>query len=170
MSGKTSAAIVPFGVSLGNNAQVQVEYNGQFSNAVTMPVTKGVPGVYSLDSSGSGQGAITYPDGSINSARNPAPAGSIVTLWVSGLGLLIPQPADGGIVTGPSLPVLGNSVSVTIGGQLAQILYQGPAPMAPAGLYQINCVVPSGLPPGPAAVAVTSAGVQSQPNLTIALR
>ena len=58
VSGKTSAAIVPFGVSPGNNAQVQVEYNGQFTNAVTMPVTNGVPGVYSLDSSGSGQGAV----------------------------------------------------------------------------------------------------------------
>ena len=43
--------------------------------------------------------------------------------------------------------------------------------MALAGLYQVNnCVVPSGLPPGPAGVIIISDGQQTQPNLTIALQ
>lgn len=169
-SDKTSAALVPFGISAGGSAQVQAEYNGQLSNAVALTVKNTMPGLYSADSSGFGQGAITYPDGSVNSAQNPAAAGSLVTLWASGLGSLIPQPADGALVTGSPLPVLQFPVSVSVGGQPAQILYQGPAPVAPAGLYQINCVVPAGLPPGPAAVVLTSDGRATQPNLTIALQ
>ena len=77
---------------------------------------------------------------------------------------------DGLLVVGPALASLQFPISVTIAGQTAQILYQGPAPMAVAGVYQINCVVPYGLPPGGAAVIITSNGQQSQPNLTIALQ
>jgi uncharacterized protein (TIGR03437 family) len=164
------AAIVPFGVGAGGSTQVQVEYNGQLSNSLTVPVTNTMPGLYSADSSGFGPGAITYPDGSPNSAPNPAAAGSVVTLWASGLGALIPQPADGVLVTAQPLPVLQYPVSVTIGAQPAQILYQGPAPMAVAGLYQINCVVPGGVSPGAAAVGITSDGRHSQPNLTVAIQ
>jgi len=170
VSDKTIAAITPFSSAATSNVQVQVENNGNISNELALPLKNTMPGLYSADSSGSGQGAITYPDGSMNSAQNPAAAEAAVTLWASGLGLLFPQPADGSVVTGPALPVLQFPIAVTIGGQPAQIVYQGPAPMAPAGLYQINCKVPSGLPPGPAAVVLTSDGVESQPNLTIALR
>lgn len=117
VSDKTSAALVPSGIATGGNAEVQVEYNGQLSNVLTVPVTNMMPGLYPPDSSGSGQGAITYPDGSVSSALNPASAGSVVTLWASGLGPLIPQPPDGSIIVGPALPTLQFPISVTIGGQ-----------------------------------------------------
>ena len=61
-------------------------------------------------------------------------------------------------------------MTVTIGGQTAQIAYAGPAPQAVAALYQINCVVPAGVASGPAPVMAASDGRQSQPNLTVAVR
>ena len=127
-----------------------------------------MPGVFSADYSGSGPGAISYPDGSYNTAANPAAPGTVVVLWLSVLGVFSPPAADGSVV--PGLAALQFPVTVSIGGKTADIQYQGPAPVAVAGLYQINCVIPPGTPPGPVAVVVTSDGKQSQPNLTVAVK
>ena len=73
-------------------------------------------------------------------------------------------------MVGSPLPVLRYPVTVSIGGQNAQIVYSGAAPQAVAGLYQINCVIPAGTPAGPAAVVVTSDGRPSQTGLTVAVK
>ncbi len=165
------AAIVPFGIAGMSHASVQVEYNGNLSPAVIVPVTNTMPGLFTADTSGSGPGAISYPDGSYNDASNPAAPGSTVVLWASGLGPLSTIPADGSVVSAtPALPTLQFPVTVTIGGKTASILYQGPAPQAVAGLYQINVAIPDGTPSGPAAVVVTSDGRESQPNVTVAVK
>jgi uncharacterized protein (TIGR03437 family) len=109
-------------------------------------------------------------DGSYNSVSNPAAPGSTVVLWMTGMGTLNPAQADGAVVSASDIPKLTWPATVSIGGKPAQISYQGPAPLSVAGLYQINCVVPAGTPPGLAAAVVTSDGGQSQPNLTIAVR
>jgi uncharacterized protein (TIGR03437 family) len=130
-----------------------------------------MPGIFAADSSGRGPGAIRNYDGSLNSPANPAAPGSTVVLWVAGLGQLVPAQLTGSVVGGANLPVLRFPVTVTIGGQPAQqIAYQGPAPLAIAGLYQVNCVVPQGVASGQAPVVLTSDGRQSQPNLTVAIR
>ena len=170
VSDKQSAAIVPFGMATFPNAEILVEYNGNVSNTITVPVTNTMPGLFSANSSGSGPGAIQNADGSYNTATNPAAPGSIIVLYLSGLGQLNPAQTDGSIVSGSTLPALQYPVSVTVGGQAAQIVYQGPAPLAVAGLYQINCVIPPGTPSGSAAVLVAADGKQSQPNLTVAVR
>jgi uncharacterized protein (TIGR03437 family) len=173
VSDKQSAAIVPFGIANLADAEIRVEYNGNVAASITVPVTNTMPGLFSVNYSGSGQGAIQNADASYNSAANPAAPGSVVVLWVAGLGQLNPAQADGSIVpltTVSTLPTLQYPVTVTIGGQPAQIEYQGPAPLAVAGLYQINCVIPPGTPSGPAAVVVMADGRQSQPNLTLAVR
>ncbi len=167
VSEKADSAIIPFGVGENGPATIQVEYNGTTSNSITVPLTPTMPGVFSADLSGSGPGAITYPDGSSNSPDNPAAPGSAVVLWMSGLGPIDPAPADGAIV---SASALRYPASVTIAGVPATILYQGPAPAAIAGLYQINCLVPEKIVPGNADVVVTIAGRQSQPNLTVAVK
>ncbi len=155
-----SAAIVPFGIGNGN-AQVTVEYNGNTSAPVTVPVTNTMPGLFA---------AIQNANGSYNSAASPAPVGSAVTVYAAGLGALTPALADGSFAPGAALPTLQLPVTVTIGGRSAQIVDQGPAPLQIAGLYQIRCVIPAGTPAGAAAVVVTSDGKQSQPNLTVAVK
>lgn len=169
-SDKQSAAIVPFEVENQPTAEIRVEYNGTTSAPVSVPVTNTMPGIFSADSGGSGLGAIQNADGSYNGPGNPAPPGSIVVLYVAGLGQLNPPQPNGSIVAGANLPMLSYLASVTIGGQPAQIVYSGPAPLAVAGLYQVNCVVPAGLASGPAPVVVTADGRSSQPNLTVSIR
>lgn len=165
-----SAAIVPFGIAVGPTAQVVVEYNNHASAPVTVPVTNTMPGLFSANSTGSEEGTIQHLDGSLNSAANPAPVGSIIILYATGLGQLNPAPVDGSFVPAAAPPALQFPVTVTIGGHPAQIVSQGPAPLQIAGLYQIQCVIPPGTPPGPAAVVVTADGKQSQPNLTVAVQ
>jgi uncharacterized protein (TIGR03437 family) len=53
-------------------------------------------------------------------------------------------------------------MSVQIGGQNAEILYQGPAPTLTAGVFQLNVRIPAGVPAGPALVSITQGGQVSQ--------
>ena len=78
-------AVAPFGLST-EATQVQVSYNGLTSDAVSVPVATTVPGIFSADGSGSGQGIIANQDGSLNSPAAPASRGSIVTLYATGAG------------------------------------------------------------------------------------
>lgn len=169
-SDKQAAAIVPFEMAGQTNVQVIVQYNGKASVPVTMSVSNTQPGLFSANASGTGQGAIQNADITLNSSTNPAAAGSIVVLWLSGLGPMTPSPANGAIVTGTTLPALQFTPTVTIGGKPALIAYAGPAPLSVAGLYQINCTIPAGVPSGAAAVVVTSDGRQSQANLTVSVK
>src|SRR5687768_10108214 len=47
------------------SVDVQVEYNGARSDVMTVPVLASRPGIFSLDGSGQGQGAILNEDGSL---------------------------------------------------------------------------------------------------------
>jgi len=74
-------------------------------------------------------------------------------------------------VTGGDPPAeVQQTVSATIGGLPADIKFKGLTPGS-VGLYQINTVVPTGIPPGSAVPIVISVGGQvSQPGVTIAVR
>jgi len=168
-SGQTSV-IAPFELAGQSTAQVVVQYNGVASAPVTVSVTNTLPGLFSANASGQGQGAIQNADFSLNSSTHPAAAGSIIVLWVSGLGALNPAAANGSIIPATNTPTLRFAPTVTIGGKTAQIAYAGPGPLSVAGLYEINCTVPAGLPSGPSSVVITSDGRQSQANLTVAIQ
>jgi uncharacterized protein (TIGR03437 family) len=82
--------------------------------------------------------AIAYnQDGIQNSESNPAPAGSIVTIWATGTGLLQDPLPDGDIAkqtSAPLLPLITPNV----------ITFTGQAPGVVQGLTQINLQVPGG--------------------------
>jgi uncharacterized protein (TIGR03437 family) len=60
-------------------------------------------------------------------------------------------------------------VKVTIGGKEAEVQFAGLAPGL-AGIYQVNAVVPEGLPADASTVVVVSVGEQSQsPPVTMAV-
>ena len=92
---------------------------------------------------------------------------SVVTLYGTGFGATSPPVAAGQIDTGVASTV--DSVSVTIGGLPATVLYAGLSPGSISGLYQINVQIPAGLPSGPAEVIATIGGIQSQPGVTITI-
>ena len=172
VSGKQDAVVVPYSVAGKAQTLVTAMYNGVTSPAFPIPVTGAVPGLFSADSSGTGQGAILNQDTSYNSAQIPAARGSIVVLYGTGEGQTAPPGLDGLIASSvfpkPVLPV-----SVTIGGQAvdgASILYSGAAPGSLAGLFQINVKVPCGVSAGNVPVVVQVGSSQTQKGLTLAVR
>ncbi|HKW98649.1 MAG TPA: IPT/TIG domain-containing protein [Bryobacteraceae bacterium] len=136
-------AIVPFGVTPKNGVEVQVEYSGQKSAAVSVNVAEAAPAVFTLNapSPRGGRAAVLNQDGKINSLHNPAKIGSVVVIYATGAGEMQPAVADGEIATDTSeKPVL--PVSVSFSGNMAEVLYAGPAPGIVAGVLQINARVP----------------------------
>lgn len=165
-------AIVPYGIASSGSTTVQVQYLGQLSNTAGQTLQATAPGIYSIDYSGRGPGAILNIDYRVNSAVTPAPQGSVVMIYATGGGLTDPAGTDGGLApTVEPLPRVVLPVSVTIGGAPAQVLYAGSAPGLVDGLIQINAVVPQGIAPGPSVPLVVQIGdYQSQPGITLSVQ
>jgi uncharacterized protein (TIGR03437 family) len=139
-------ALVPYSTQ-GTMATIVVQNGSANSNTVTVPVAPTAPGVYSLDQSGSGPGAILHADYGLVDTSRPAAPGESVLIYLTGMGDVNPAVADGS--PGKSNP-LSNSVStvqVLVAGQPATLLYNGLAPGYP-GLYQINVTLPTFLSVG----------------------
>jgi uncharacterized protein (TIGR03437 family) len=150
-------AMVPYEIAGQTNVPVVVTNNGTASAVTTVNVAATAPSIFSLSQGGNGQGAILNQDESINGSNNPAAPGSIISIYATGEGQLVPAGTTG-CITGGTLPLpkpVAN-VSVTIGGEPATpILYAGEAPDQICGLIQINATLPSDLSAGPQPVVLT---------------
>lgn len=169
VSGTQISGVVPYSVAAKSSTQIVAVYQGQRSTAITARVSDALPGLFSANFSGSGQGAIYNQDASVNSAANPAKRGDIVVLYGTGEGQTDPPGTDGlvaiSVFPKPQLPV-----RVTIGGQNTEVLYAGAVPFVIAGVFQINARVPIGIGTGNQPVVVLIGSGQSQPNLTVAVQ
>lgn len=147
-----------------------------------MTINPVAPGLFSLDSSGTGQAAALNFSAStlaytLNAANAPARIGDTVVLYITGegdytqstypvrTGLLVPGPGSGS-----QLPQMNPLPTVTIGGASATVSYAGPIVGSILGLLQLNVVVPSGSSTGPAVpVIVNVNGVDTQSGMTLAI-
>ena len=165
------SALAPYSLAGKGTTQLEVEFQGKRSAAVTLPVAQAAPGLFTLDSSGKGPGAILNgEDGTVNSASNAVARGSIAVLYATGEGQTEPPGVDGKPVTEP-LPKPRLPVSVRIGGLEAEVLYAGGAPGLVAGVLQVNVRVPHGVTPGNAVpVLLTVGNAPSQPAVTLAVK
>jgi uncharacterized protein (TIGR03437 family) len=164
------SAIVPYAVAGKATTQLQVEYKGIKSNVLSLAVAPAAPGIFSLDSTGKGPGAILNQDMSVNSASNPASRGGIVVLYATGEGQTKPAGVDGKPAAG-ELPTPVLPVSVRIGGLEAEVLYAGGAPGLVAGLLQVNARVPEDVSSGNSVPVVLKVGAaESQPAITVAVQ
>lgn len=141
------AAIIPYGTPSEGAVPLQVEVDGVLSEPRQVQLSFARPGIFSLDSSGQGPGAILNQDGSLNTAANPARAGEVIVLWATGEGRTNPPGVDGLIANG-ALPMPTQSVTAKIGFVDAEVLYAGGAPGMVAGVMQVNLLVPEGLTGG----------------------
>ena len=165
-------AIVPYEVAGQSSVDVVVSHSLVAGPALTVPLLDTSPGVFTVTQNGAGQGAILNQNGTLNSTENPAPAGSIVQIYASGAGLWTPNVATGlQLSPSPPFPVPAAPVSVTIGGQSAQLTYSGAAPGLISGMLQVNAIVPAGLSPGPQSVLLkVGRNSNSQQPVTITVQ
>ena len=164
-------AVVPYSAAGKSTTELQVEYLGALSNPVTLQVAATVPGVFSINGSGQGPGAIlNTTDGSVNSAAKPAARGDWVSIFATGAGVTTPASVDGFVASAP-LASPNAEVSVIMGGLVCQLNFEGAAPGLVSGVLQINAQVPDGLPPGasvPVEIRVGSAS--SSATVTVAIQ
>jgi uncharacterized protein (TIGR03437 family) len=187
--------IVPFGVTTGGQVNLSVTYNSIASASPTkVNVVASNPGLFTMNYSGSGQGAIlnfnpATGDYTLNGPANLAIKGTTwAVLYLTGFGLTncVNIAASGAtpagncnasataanLIAGDISPIL--PVSVAIGG----IAATGATVQAPigsvAGLMQVNVLVPAGVASGnvPVVVSLGTAGsqVSSQANVTMDIK
>jgi uncharacterized protein (TIGR03437 family) len=137
--------VAPWELTPGQNTAVCVTYNSTKANCLSWPVVQTAP-VVLLSSDGVHALALNQ-DGSLNSATNPAPPGSIVTVFGTGFGPITPPQADGTLV---GFPLPASVLPITVGFAVAnppfgatiynpfEVTYAGPAPYLVAGTSQIN--------------------------------
>jgi uncharacterized protein (TIGR03437 family) len=150
-------AVIPYEVNAETGSVVKIEFQGKTCAPVGVPLADSSPGLFTLDSSGKGQGLNLNEDGTLNSASNPALKGSVVVLYATGGGETNPSVASGTVTTEP-LPKLRLPVSLTVGGVPAETLYVGAASNPWSGLLQLNVQIPDGAPTGDAVSLVLTIG------------
>ena len=143
-------AVVPWALTPGQNTQICVSYGDAKTNCLTWPVAQTSPAVFKVDGV---YAAALNQDGTVNSAKNPAPVGSIVSVFATGLGPITPPLADGTLVGMPlakNVLTVGVQASYSIGIPFGTpvnvpfaVSYEGPAPSMVAGISQINFQVSS---------------------------
>jgi uncharacterized protein (TIGR03437 family) len=161
---------VPYHLGNATSTNVVVQVDDVLSMPMPIAVAPTAPGLFTLHSSGSGQGAILNQDGSINSSTNPAPRGSIISLFGTGEGAMMPQLYDGALAISTPFSSPLNPVSVMIGGQPATVLYSGDAPTLPSGVFQINPTIPANTNPGPSSVLVKVGLSSTTQQVTVAVK
>lgn len=164
------SAVAPFSLQPLATSQVQVVYQGQASAQFLVNMTAAAPGIFSVGATGSGEALVVNNDGTVNSSAAPAPSGSIVTLYLTGAGILAPALPDGSIVAVGNLPQVTYPVAVQVGGQAAQVLYSGGAPGMVAGIIQLNIQLPGGIAGATVPIVVQIGGNPSQAGLTLAIQ
>lgn len=162
------AVVAPFALVGRASTRVTVELSGQPSAVLQVPVRTAKPSIFTQDASGNGPGSILNQDFSLNTAQNPADRGSIVSLYMTGLGQTNPASVDGQVVS--TIANLVNAPTVTINGVAAEVVYAGNAPGLVPGVAQLNVRVPNGAVSGTNVIRVTSAGTTSTGSVTLFVR
>ena len=152
----------PFTVALygatAKGTRATTPVNAIFGNTVSAPVKAYSPGVFPK--------AFRGDDSSVDGG-SPAGAGDVIVMYATGLGpVSIPQAT--GVLTPQALSPTTLLPDVKIGGVRAEVLYSG-LTQGTAGVYQINLVVPPGVPAGTAPLVVTIGG-ESSPVYNLAVR
>ena len=145
LNGQVSA-IVPYKVR--GATQVQVEYQGLATQAVSVDVAAAAPGIFMCGNkpnvavivNQSARGSISCNDGFIA----PGP-GSIVTLFVTGEGAVTPAIADGQLPASPAFPAPVLPWRLSFGGVTAPPCAATFIGLVYSGLTQVNACVPAGV-------------------------
>jgi uncharacterized protein (TIGR03437 family) len=161
---------VPWELAGQSTATLTATLNGTSGAAQTATVAAFAPAIFTLNSQGTGPGAILDSSYDLVDSNNPATAGTTtILIYCTGLGAVANQPATGS--PGPSSPLAETTTAptVTIGGVTANVSFSGLAP-GYVGLYQVNALVPAGVAAGSAVpVAISIGGVTSN-TATIAVQ
>jgi uncharacterized protein (TIGR03437 family) len=160
-------AQIPFDVPAETELQLEVRRGSNAATPQRIVISKARPAIFTVDQSGSGQGHIykTLSDGTTRLATggDGVRAGDTIIVYANGLGETTPAVLAGTAAPSEPLASAANPVSLEIGKVSATVVFAGLVPGL-TGVFQLNAVVPAGVPPGEAVeVLLRSAGQVSSP-------
>ncbi|MCX6613035.1 MAG: putative Ig domain-containing protein, partial [Acidobacteria bacterium] len=164
LTGQVSA-IAPFNLEGRPSTRIVVEYLGFQSTPYLMPVLASKPGLFTVDGSGQGPGALLNQNGSVNTQSNRAARESVIVLYATGAGAMTPAGQAGRVAGGTSS--LNQQTLVTINGAPATVLYSGNAPGLVEGVVQINVKLPLNTVPGQNSISVQIGAAATTSNVTV---
>ena len=148
-----------------NQVNLQIPYEVSPGAAVMSVGNPWKATLYHFTVSAAAPGIFTFPDGSVNPWRTGS-AGQESALYVTGEGRVTPSLADGASPAPgtplASLPQPSQSVSVTVGGIAAPVVFKG-ITSGLVGVTQINFTIPANVSAGVQPVVVTVGTAVSQP-------
>jgi len=159
-------AMLPFDMAVNATLPLVVTRDGAVSAPEPVSVVPSEPGIFTLAQNGQGTGivVIVHPDGSqvLAGGSNAAAAGDTLVIYCTGLGALTPRAVAGAPVGYPPLAWANDTVTVTVGGLNAPVLFAGATP-GYAGLYQVNATVPAGVAASSQAPLILTQSGRSSP-------
>jgi uncharacterized protein (TIGR03437 family) len=162
-------AVVPFGLNTNTAYSVLVQRDSALSSPFAVNIADAQPGAFL-----SGGSAIvedyrgTDPAFLVTSSA-PAQAGDVLVIYCAGLGITNQPVADGAASPGSPLAQTQAPVTVSIGGQNANVSFAGLTPTL-VGLYQVNVVMPTGVTPGNSVPVMLTVAGQTSPAAVISTR
>ena len=159
---------IPWELAGQSQAAVVVTTGVGSSTAVTVNISAAGPAIFTVNSSGTGQGAVVNVRGQTAAAATPVARGQYIEIYCLGLGAVSNRPSTGAAAVDASSPALVPP-TVTIGGMQVPSSFAGLAPGF-VGIYQVNALVPLSVTPGSAlSLSVSLNGAESQ-TVTIAVQ
>ena len=150
---------VPFEVAAGPQPVI-VTNAGGVSTSFNVTVAPLAPSIFDLDGKGLAS-IVKNADFSLVTSANPAKAGDVLVIYMTGLGQTTPAVQTGALVVPPAGAFNNTApVTVTIGGVTAPVAYSIASPSF-AGLYQVAVTVPAGVSGAAMPVVVTSGTARS---------
>ena len=161
--------MVPYEIADSSTVTVEIDGGGVHSAPWSVPVAQSAPGLFTQNGTGQGDAAILNQDNSLNTPQRPASRGSVVQMFLTGEGMTNPSGVTGEVSgLDPKNPT--QAVTVQIGGVDAKVYSATAAPVAIAGLFQVNAVVPADSPIGSVQVLVRIGNASSQSAATLSVQ
>lgn len=135
--------------------------NSSGKHTINVLIAAAVPGMFSLDGTGSGPAAaLNGATGTVVGTTTPLHGGDYVALYLTGLGQTTNR---GGLDYAQIVP------TVAVGGQNCLVTYAGRAPTI-GGVDQINCRIPAGIAPGASVPVVVTSNGRDSNTVTLAIQ
>ena len=153
-------AQVPFDLPPDSSSQLVVKVGEAFTVPETINLSTVQPGIFTVNQSGSGPGAILDANFALVSSSNPVRAGDVIQIFCTGLGATSPPVPSGEFSPSSPPATTVTPVTATVDGLDAPVLFGGLAPGF-VGLYQVNVQIPAGVSSGEIELVLTQQGVAS---------
>ena len=146
--------------------------------SITVNLANTAPGIFTMNQSGSGQGAILISNSAIIAApatsipgwtSRPANRGEYITIYCTGLGPVTNRPLTAAPALRNPLSATTSPVTVTIGGVSVIAAFAGLSPDF-VGLYQVDVPVPQNAPTGSAVTVTVQVGGSTSNSVIMAVQ